>query len=312
MNLLLLLVPGHWRLAKAFNKYVNVYPYFIDRLSPSHILHDIPGKLKARYKIFPDPLLYFAGKLLNRKHYTTLRDITPEDIDLVFVSDPVCCRIDLKPFRNAVKAYWSHDSCFPTPYYTQIFSTRIQDFDIIFCAHTEPLKRFEKLGCKVYHLPFTFDPDICIPLNIEEQYDLAFVGTMDKRRAEIIRHIKEMLPSLDIFVGSAWHHDMTRIYNQARIVLNISRATELNTRVFEALGCKRLLLTDRSREVEELFHDGEHLVMYDDIDSLVDNVKEYIENHDERRRIASSGFNEVTQKHTMYHRAEEVLKACKK
>jgi len=86
---------------------------------------------------------------------------------------------------------------------------------------------------------------------------------------------------------------MILIYNESKMVLNISRSAELNWRVFEALGCKRLLLTDRSQEVGELFRDGEHLAMYDGVEDLVDKIEKYLANPEEREKIALKGFKEV-------------------
>lgn len=307
-NILLILSPNHSSLVKAFNRYANVFAYFIDPWSFAHIIHRIPGWVKAKYRSFPTTSLKFVGRLLNPPHRIATRQLNSAIIDLVFVSDPITCKIDLKPFKNAVKAYWSQDCVYPSSWYTQVLSTQIQGFDVIFCAHKRYLCNFEGVAPKVYHLPFAYDPDVCKPMNALEKYDIAFVGTLTQNRDKVIRELKKRLPNLHIFVGNAWQHDMARIYNESRMVLNISRSAELNWRVFEALGCKRLLLTDRSQEVEELFRDKEHLVIYDSIEDLVYNIEEYIANREEKERIALQGFKEVAQKHTIYHRAEEVLK----
>ena len=306
-NVFLILDLNHFNLIKAFNRYANVFVYFIDAWKFTHIIHRVIGRIKAECKSFPDLPLRLASKLVNCPHNIIPRQIDPNAVDLVFVSDPITCRINLKPFKNAIKAYWSHDHIYPQTYYTQLLSTQIQEYDIIFCAHKSYLDIFQELGLKVHYLPFAYDPDIHRPMNIAEKYDLAFIGTITPQRAKVIKEIRKRLKNIRFFVGRAWQHDMVKVYNESKIVLNISRLSEINWRIFEVLGCKRFLLTNRSQEVEELFHDKEHLVMYDDIESLILNVKEYLQNPEERNIIASQGYEEAAKKHTIFHRAKEVL-----
>ena len=57
--------------------------------------------------------------------------------------------------------------------------------------------------------------------------------------------------------------EMNLLFNQAKIVFNISRDCELNMRVFEALGSGSLLLTDRVSGLTDLFEPGYHFGIYD-------------------------------------------------
>lgn len=307
-TVLLVLSPEFSSLVKAFNRYANVFVSFIDPWTRLHLSHRLPGKIKSEAKIVPGFLLKLVGKVLNMPHRVRVYQVRPEDIDLIFVSDPITCRIDLKPFKNAVKVYWSHDCIYPSTYYTQIFSTHIQDYDIVFSAHKSCLDYFRGLGPKIYLLHFAYDPDVCRPMSVQEKYDLAFIGTITEKRRKILKEILARLPQLKLFMGNAWQHDMVQIYNESKIVLNISRAGELNWRVFEVLGCRRPLLTDKNQEVEEIFREGEHLVMYRDIETLIDKIQILIRDPILRSKIALNGHKEVTQRHTIYHRALEVLK----
>lgn len=76
------------------------------------------------------------------------------------------------------------------------------------------------------------------------------------------------------------------------------------------MGCRRALLTDKNHEVSEVFNDGEHLMTYSSLDELFDKLETLLKEEDTRLRIASTGYLEVSKKHTIYHRAKEVLRVC--
>lgn len=308
LNALIVTASRHEDLIAAFNRYVNVFAYVVDWTKFGHLVHLLPGKLKSEHPITPNWALGPMARVLNRRraHLFLPPEVSAEDIDLVFVSDPVTCRIDLRPFKNAVKAYWSHDSIYPKTYFTQLTGTRIQDYDVIFSPH-KFLNRFKELGLKTMYLPYALNPDIYKRINTPIEYDAAFVGTLTPNRAATMKMLSDKFPQLKIFCGKAWQHEAALTYNKSRVVLNLSQMHELNWRIFEVLGCNRLLLTDRNDEVSDLFDDGKHLVMYDDQESLISKVIEYSQKPEVCDTIASQGYNEVIEKHTLDRRVEEVL-----
>jgi hypothetical protein len=215
-NVFLILSPEDFSLTKAFNRYANVFPYFIDPLNLIHVVHRVPGRIKANYRRFPSKILSLTSRILNRPHKLRTKRIKPEDVDLVFVSDPVVCRINLKEFKNAVKAYWSQDCVYSSTFYTQLLSARVQDYDVVFCAHKPYLERFKEFGVKAYWLPFAYDPDICRPMNLPTKYDVTFVGTITENRRKLLAKIKEKFPHLNLFFGTAFQHNMAYVYNQSK------------------------------------------------------------------------------------------------
>jgi len=101
---------------------------------------------------------------------------------------------------------------------------------------------------------------------------------------------------------------MIEIFNQAKIVFNKTFSGDLNFRVFEALSCGAFLITDRTENgLRDLFKDGEHLAMYDNLKDLEDKIGYYLSHEDEREKIAACGQKEVHGKHTFYHRAKTML-----
>ena len=73
------------------------------------------------------------------------------------------------------------------------------------------------------------------------------------------------------FVGRKFFEEMAQTYSASRIVFNRSIRNDVNMRVFEAVACGSLLVTNDLAEngQAELFADGVHLVTYRDADELL-------------------------------------------
>ena len=291
-------------LVKAFRRFSNASEAFVYPWAMPHVLHRIPGRLGGG-------LARASGLILNPKHSLHYYPrVPPEKVDLVFVSDPVVCNFDLRPFRNAVKAYWSQDCIYESTLRTQLHGMDIAQYDVVFTAHEDCRKHFHELGLKVELLPFAYDPDVCSPspTSVTPKFDVTFVGTLRQRRLELLEHVLGGT-SLKYFVGNAYDHDMASIYAMSKVVLNISERGELNWRIFEALGCESFLLTNDSGEVSNVFTPGRHLVVWKDAEDLRRLLEYYLAEENERVRIAHEGHVEVARNHTIYNRAEAVLRA---
>lgn len=299
---------SYLRILVPLTRRANVVTHFVDPWDTKHIIHRVPGKLLTKYKQMPISVIKLTSKLLNRAHEIRLKEISPEKIDLLFVTDPVVCKFNFKKFKNAVKVYWSHDSHLESTFYNHVYSTLAQEFDYVFCAHKQVIPKFIEFGAKAHWLAYACDPQTNYRMTLPMSYDISFVANIHRggEREKIIK-LLESLYNSKIFLGQAWQHDMSTIYNMSKIVLNISEYNELNWRIFEVLACGRCLLTNYSNEVTELFLPMKHLVTYGDKSELVDRIKYLLEHSEQREHIALEGQKEVYAKHTMDHRIKELL-----
>jgi spore maturation protein CgeB len=78
-------------------------------------------------------------------------------------------------------------------------------------------------------------------------------------------------------------------------------------RVFEAMACGRLLITDAANGILDIFENKRHMALYNDSD-LEEIIEYYLVSEDERTKIAKVGMEEVRQKHTYDVRLKEMLK----
>ena len=148
-----------------------------------------------------------------------------------------------------------------------------------------------------------FDPKTHYPLSVEKDIDVLFIGNMLKRRKEWTDKIGKNC-SLHTAVG-IYGDKMVTLINRAKIVLNIhsEEFQDTETRVFEVLGCRRFLLTEKL-SVENPFTDRKHLVECTDLGDMIRQIQYYLKHDAEREQIAEQGYMEAIEKHTYKRRAE--------
>ena len=215
-------------------------------------------------------------------------------------------------------------------------------YDFIFCAGTEAVELFNKAGIRgAIWVPFACESETQKRRQLTEEErraygcDVAFVGTVDPDyypvRVECLEAISdfnigiwgpgaEKIPSSSpvksrVRGQKTTPEIWTRIYSASKIVLcmhyrNPKRPAlcyQASPRVFEALACASFLLTDDQADVNSVFEDGRHLVVFKDPADLRKKVEYYLARPEERARIAAAGYEEVMRKHTYANRIENIF-----
>ncbi|QEH32069.1 SPBc2 prophage-derived glycosyltransferase SunS [Aquisphaera giovannonii] len=202
-------------------------------------------------------------------------------------------------------AYWAIDTHLD-------FDARLERArrcDLVFAAQRDGADRLRDRGVATSTwLPLACDPDVHRKLDVPKTLDVAFVGNLfPGARAELLGRLAGRFPGH--FIGRAFGDEMARIYSSSRVVFNRSLGDDVNMRVFEALACGSLLVTNdlAGNGLGELFVVGEHLVTYRDADDLLAKVAHHLQHDGERERIAAAGRAEALAGHTYRHRMEALL-----
>ncbi|MFA5393869.1 MAG: glycosyltransferase [Candidatus Ratteibacteria bacterium] len=138
---------------------------------------------------------------------------------------------------------------------------------------------------------------------IVRDIDLLFVGRMSNRRRIILQKIA---PRFNCLVTKAFGKEMVRLFNRAKIVLNIHNEDFLDTetRVFETLGCGSFLLTEQLSS-ENPFSEHE-LVQFKNTEDLMRKIRYFLDHQEEREAIAERGHSAALKNHTYTHRARQI------
>jgi len=186
---------------------------------------------------------------------------------------------------------------------------RSRPFQFVFAAQKEGAVKLREHGIeRCEWLPLGCDPEIHRRLEVEKVHDVAFVGhVFPGLRQQLLEQVRQRFPNC--FIGQTPHTQMAEVYSRARIVINCCLNNDLNMRVFEALSCGALLVTNHLHDngQEELFQDRVHLVEYQTAEEALDLIDYYLRHPQEREDIAEAGHRECVTNHTYRLRMERLL-----
>jgi 2-polyprenyl-3-methyl-5-hydroxy-6-metoxy-1,4-benzoquinol methylase len=183
-------------------------------------------------------------------------------------------------------------------------------FDVVFAAQRDGVDLLHRVGVKSPSwLPLACDPDIHRKHDVAKRYDVAFVGNIfPGPRVELLGLIHRQYSHS--FIGQCYFDEMARTYSAARIAFNRSIRNDVNMRVFEAVACGSMLMTNDLSDngLTDLFQDGVHLATYREPEDLLDKLAFYLAREAVRERIGAAGRSEAIAKHTYAHRMETILR----
>lgn len=198
---------------------------------------------------------------------------------------------------------------------------RAKRCDWVFCNQQKAQQDFIRDGIpagRCFWLPHAFDPlayskgsfDVktnrWVESEVIKKYDVCFIGNLNDENR--VRHLDRLFKEFHNFHWSCKRfHEAAEIYNQSRIVFNVSSRGELNMRVFEALGSGSFLLTDKIEDSQDVLKSGVHYGSYGNMDEMIQKAHYYLDHDEERERIAWAGHKSALESHTYAHRVAAVL-----
>lgn len=111
--------------------------------------------------------------------------------------------------------------------------------------------------------------------------------------------------------GEAWGLDMYAVRAGSRVTLTghvdeVAGPYANNATLFEATGVGACLVTDRKKNLGELFEVDREVVAYASAEECVERVRRLLEHEDERRAIAAAGQARTLRDHTWARRMAEL------
>jgi hypothetical protein len=104
-------------------------------------------------------------------------------------------------------------------------------------------------------------------------------------------------------------------YRDGKIVFQQSRFGEITRRIFEGMGSRKLVFANYLHPdtgIYELFRQREDIIYYGSDEECVELLNYFLENEEERERIANNGYNKIIEHHTAKKRTEKVLELAEK
>lgn len=204
-------------------------------------------------------------------------------------------------------------------------------YDLVLSSFPHFVERFRSAGLRSEYFNLGFEATLLDLLEeAEPQYGAVFVGGLSREHGERVRFLEDFarVHPLDVWGygvgildsdsplrarhhGEIWGMEMYRVLRRAKVVLNrhIDAAGPFanNMRLYEATGVGALLLTDRKRNLADLFHPGREVATYGSTEECIEVAGHYLDRADERGRMAEAGQRRTLATHTYRHRMEELV-----
>jgi spore maturation protein CgeB len=165
-------------------------------------------------------------------------------------------------------------------------------------------------------LQHAVDTALYRPLELPQVYDWCFVGQWHERRQQYVEALAQVSQNFVIY-GSRWRkhnllnpslllrikgkgiwgEPLIELYNQTRVVVNISvwgdergGGRGVNMRLLEVPACRACLLTDYSRDAARLLTPGREFVSAANLAQMQDRLTDLLANREKRAGIAAAGY----------------------
>jgi hypothetical protein len=188
----------------------------------------------------------------------------------------------------------------------------IRLFDHVFVSSKDAVERLKRLGSTdTRWLPHGFDATLQYDQRLDRSLDVGFLGATHLRTHEKRRVLLKALAArykINDHTKPAFGNEMYRVYNQCKMVVNLTNLGGFNMRNFETMASGAMLLTDTEMGgMDDLFQERTHFVRFSGAEDLFRKIDYYLAHPGEREAIARAGQAEVIAKHSYGHRAREVI-----
>jgi spore maturation protein CgeB len=167
------------------------------------------------------------------------------------------------------------------------------------CSNRGSFNKAKQYAKNCYFIQEGFDHKVDKPFVLSYIHDVSFIGTIRNERIKYYDALK-FYNYTNVF-GS----EHAKAVSSSKINLNF---TDIGTsdRVYKILAAKGFLLTEPWLHMEVDFEVGKDLITFNGIEDLKNKIEYYINNDEERVKIAQSGYNTV-QKFNRINYAKKIL-----
>lgn len=160
--------------------------------------------------------------------------------------------------------------------------------------------------------PKSYHPHPCSRI-----YDVSFIGALYPHRNEFFQKLSNLGIAINLFGKAGGQYipfeDMVRIFSESKINLNLcgsyasAAIKQIKAHIYEITMSGGFLLTEYAPHIEDYFEIGKEIVCFEGDDDAAEKIKYYLSHDEERKIIATAGYERALRDHTWGHRFKDIL-----
>jgi len=267
----------------------------------------------------PQKCMYHLGKEEMNKKFLEIVEIEKPDyiffwlIDDEFKINTLTKIKEISPNTKLLNFFTDDDTLFEN--YSRYYDALI---DCCLITPQLPEKFYKEQGWKntFFYIAIT-GTERFKPIKCEKIYDITFIGTPKRDRADFIRYLikngvkikifglgwEEYSEFKEIYLGRLNNEDFVKIINQSKINLcftkNYFGIPHIKGRIFEIGACRSFVLSEYYDGYLKFFKKNKEIVMFKNKEELLEKIKYYLENEKERESISYSIYKKIMKKHKL-------------
>jgi len=207
----------------------------------------------------------------------------------------------------------------------------LASYDLITTSFPHYVPRLRAMGVPAEYLPIAFEPAVLDRIGpVTRDIGASFVGGISRhhgRALPMLEYLAQNTP-IEFFGygagrlgpgspirerhrGEVWALDMYRALARSHVTFNrhidVAEDNANNMRLYEATGVGTLLVTDRKKNLAQIFEPGREVIVYSDAEEAARLIRYYLAHPDEAAEIARAGQARTLRDHTYRQRLESLV-----
>lgn len=192
-------------------------------------------------------------------------------------------------------------------------------YDGVLCPDLETTYLYRENGLNALWFPYWADSSVYYARNVSPIYDVVTVMKPRPNRQEELLFLENSTKyTFNNGLGN-YQKDAAEHYSKGKIVFNKSNYGEITIRIFEALSCNRMLLTDEldsKTGIDSLLIKGHDYITFKKKFDLDNKINYLLRDDVTINKVAERGYKTVIARHTEKQRVDKLmeyimdLKAC--
>ena len=214
-------------------------------------------------------------------------------------------------YKDLVPAFWIQESGDDPQNFERNYP-KANRFHLTLTPDHDSYLEYTKRGINAIWWTHFADTQIHKPQNVPIKY--AAVTSRGKGGSELLDILTEHSEGAIANQGGWSGEEHSKFLCSGVMVIQNSRWGEVTRRIFEAMACGKMVLTDRlneSKKLHELFVENEEIVFYDDIVECINKINHYTNSPEELNSIALRGREKILSLHTQVQRVNTILEQWK-